>query len=82
MNEIGTEDDGRCFVLEILELDEIVPYMMCVKAQTAESSKKLLKALRNAYTELVISMPLEQIPDDVEDNEEFEMEAWIDGEHH
>jgi hypothetical protein len=32
MTEIGTDDDGRCFVLEILEVEEIVPYMICVKA--------------------------------------------------
>lgn len=32
MNEIGTEDDGRCFVLEILEVEDIIPYMICVKA--------------------------------------------------
>lgn len=59
MSEIGTTDDGRCFVLEILEVEDIIPYMICVKAPTPESSKKLLKDIRNAYTELVISMPLE-----------------------
>jgi len=41
MTEIGTSDDGRCFVLEFLDLDEIVPYMICVKATEPTSAKKL-----------------------------------------
>jgi len=66
-------------VLEFLELDTIVPYLICVKAPTSADAKKLLKGIRNAYSELIQSMPLEKLPDDVEFNDEFEMESWIDG---
>lgn len=81
LTQVGSEDDGRCFVLEMLEDSDLIPYMICVKATTAVEAKKLQKDIRNAYTDLVQSMPLEQLPDDVSDNEEFEMESWIDGEH-
>lgn len=64
-------DDGRCFVLEFKELEEVTPYMFCVNSDTSETTKKLLKSLRNAYTELVQSLPLEKLPDDVDLNEEF-----------
>jgi hypothetical protein len=56
---VGSEDDGRCFVLEMLEDDDLIPYLICVKGETAVEAKKLLKHIRNAYTELVQSMPLE-----------------------
>lgn len=65
----------------MLEDSDLIPYLICVKGETAVEAKKLQKDIRNAYTELVQSMPLEQLPDDVSDNEEFEMETWIDGEH-
>jgi hypothetical protein len=65
----------------MLEDADLTPYLICVKAETAVEAKKLQKDIRNAYTKLVQSMPLEQLPDDVSDNEEFEMETWIDGEH-
>jgi len=71
LDEIGMADDGRCFVLEFKELEEVTPYMFCVNSDTSETTKKLLKSLRNAYTELVQSLPLEKLPDDVDLNEEF-----------
>jgi len=41
----------------------------------------LVKSIRDAYSELVQSIPLEKLPDDVEFNDEFKMEAWIGSDH-
>jgi len=51
--KIDFSDDGRCFVLEFEEMENIVPYLFCVKSQNTKEARNLIKSLRDAYSELV-----------------------------
>lgn len=59
------------------EEDKIYPWYVC-PADPAEFPNAQ-KAIRNNYSELITKMPLDKLPDDVKEGDEFKLDTYIDG---